>query len=583
MKTVHAILLSAFLAALGFSYALATSAAGRGPQAPRARAAAGNRNVTQPLRFTNPFLVAGTDSSFALAGDPLFPQGGDAQDDPDGFDLGDATLGTSVLRYINAAGGFLPYEFSLRPVLGSQNIGGSPVPPSLPAIDATGKLTGDISPLAGSVLRFSIDLTDFIATQRIGIFKLNLFPAVSAFRIAQSQLPFGVLGQAYYTNISTIGGGPDVQFEVVPFSILVNNQPVAELRDIGLNLAPDGTLIGRPLAAGAIGFTVHARDAANNLALSRNGTQTGQRFIFNVESNAVATTEVLATSCAIRGTLEGTDSDSFKYAGILDAKGEIGPTLAGTPFVLRVGGASFSGTLDEKGRVKEKIGAKGKFTVSYSAAMGRLKIGITKTNLAAAVGAGAITTNGNVAIGMELGAVRTCDLLGMAAGVRGARYQMGYTLGGRKGSSPCGGFQIVSVHGSDGKVDGETGDRWLVRFLGVPRMLDGKAPGDAVSSTSSVTIRIGDSFSQTVSVGLKSVRLEFKATSLDPGIFRLLLDPKKFLHRLETNVLASDATSVPPAFESKDPALFRLGMDFSGYSGENGRVIVPNRTTWTQR
>ena len=575
-----------FAAALSFSLALATSGS-RGAPSPAAGPTAQSRFVGQPLRFTNPFFVAGTDPTFPLAGDPEFPQGGNLTDDPDGFDLGDVSFGNPLVRYFSVAGGYLPYTFTLRPLLS-----GSALASALPAVSRNGKLTGIIAPLAGSALRFTVDLTDFIATQRTGIFKLNLFPQVTNFRFAHSQLPLAQLGNSYYTNIEALGGQPPVRFDVLPYSITAQGA-VARLEDVGLTLSPDGTLTGRPLVAAPISFIVRASDVNANAALSRMGGAYDQRFTINVEQNAIATTELASSACQVRGNTVTVGGDSFTYSGVLDGKGDIAPSLAGSPFVLRVGGAGFTGSFDAKGKIKTGFGAKGKMSVNFAPSSGRFKVKLSGADLNAALGAAAFTggVNQNVVIALEIGVLRTCEVLTLPAVVRGSKYQLSYRLGGKKGVSAGGAFQILSVSGADAMLNSEPGDRWIVRFLGVPRGIDGVPD---VSGASSATVRIGASFSQTVTVAMKQVRLEFKTTSAVPGIFQLLLDPKKFVHRLQTNVLTeANDTGIPAAAETNDPALpqearalpalFSLGVDFKGLSGENGRVIIPARTTWTQR
>src|SRR5579862_5302046 len=107
-----ALLLSLISAAAAFSFAIATTSPGDSAAAARAAQA---RAVGTPLRFTNPFLLAGTD--------PRFPAGGNTPNDPKGFDLGDALQGQNIRRVISAAGGYQPYNFVLAPNLDSPLVG----------------------------------------------------------------------------------------------------------------------------------------------------------------------------------------------------------------------------------------------------------------------------------------------------------------------------------------------------------------------------------------------------------------------------------------------------------------------------
>jgi hypothetical protein len=140
-----------------------------------------------------------------------------------------------------------------------------------------------------------------------------------------------------------------------------------------------------------------------------------------------------------------------------------------------------------------------------------------------------------------------------------------------------------------------TGDRWIVRFYGVPGQdiaattttTTTTAPAaptasSVISSGTSVTIEIGD-FSQQVTVAKQSVRFGFKSTGTTPGIFRLLMDPVKFVHRIETNILSVDDTSIPAAITTKDSTVFPLRMSVTGFTGDSGRVIAPNRSRWQQQ
>jgi hypothetical protein len=120
-----------------------------------------------------------------------------------------------------------------------------------------------------------------------------------------------------------------------------------------------------------------------------------------------------------------------------------------------------------------------------------------------------------------------------------------------------------------------------VRFIGVPRAIETRPD---ISGTSSATVRIGGTFEQTLKLSLKKVRQEFKATNKDPGVWQFLLDPKRYVHRLQTNILTTDSdTAIPIATGNSTPDLFSLGLDIQGLTGEAGRVIVPNRDRWAQR
>ncbi len=179
---------------------------------------------------------------------------------------------------------------------------------------------------------------------------------------------------------------------------------------------------------------------------------------------------------------------------------------------------------------------------------------------------------------------------------------------GKMGTNPttdrtmAGGFQILNVQGTDLQFfDGtkgdprEDGDQWYVRFIGVPRYgIDSGATtafpvrvasqGPMQTGSVSATVRIADDFSQTVTATILSNRLRFKAAShFVDGIYDLALDGTHFVHVMHTNVLTSDETGMPQAITQKNLSIFKLGLDVTGYSGENGRVIAPNGFVWQQR
>ncbi|MCY3021105.1 MAG: hypothetical protein NTW87_18990 [Planctomycetota bacterium] len=630
LRLSSVLLLSVLLASAAFSYALATSGASPETAARARQAAAQARFLGQPLRFTNPFLPAGTDYQY--------PLGGMISLDPQGFDLGDACHGSAITRYITAAGGYMPYTFLLKPLLGSQSSDGGNPSPSLPLLSPGGILSGAMPGDVGSFVRFNVQLTDFIGTQRLGLFRLNVLPGDQPpFRFAQDQLPIAQQNNNYFTKIETLG--PAGTFSVVPGSVTVTAgkaaaQALNQLEDAGLTLAAeDGVLYGRPTKAADITFTARATDPATQQnALNRAGKGQDQQFTIKVETGGPVTSELAGVRCALRGSTTTTGADGLTYAGFLDTRGLTAANLAGTTLTLRLGGARFTGEFDAKGRINKVLpagtdagtsadtsGTKAKtakhlLSVALSPSNGRLKIKLTGVDLASKLNvplndpAHPINrTFQTLVIGLDLGAFRTCEVLRMETrALANGTFAMDYTLG-THGFSRAGSCQILSVIGVDPAIKGKTppaGDRWLVRLLGVPGQdmetttptttpttvttSGTKAPafqkplaGQAITG-GSVTIRVGD-FKQDVSVAKQSVRYVFKATSKDAGIYKLLVDPTKFLHRLETNVLGSNDTGIPAAVSTKDLTVFPLGVTAGTYKGETGRVIYPERGAWRQR
>jgi hypothetical protein len=588
-------LLSAlFLAAAGFSFAIATPAPQDSSSSDAAKYEAQARAVGAPLRFTNPFLLAGTD--------PRFPNGGDTKKDPKGFDLGDAEQGQNIRRVITAAGGYQPYNFVLAPNLDSPLVGTA----TLPTLTPIGLLSGPVM-AAGSFIRFNVTLTDFIATERTGIFFLRMLNSPAAFRFAVNRLPTAQQGNHYYTTIDTVGGVAPVTYVIVAGSV---NSPSttpllpagARLEDAGLSLSPDGILTGRPLVAGTLNFAVQATDATGAVASPRSGSGSGgsQSFKLDIEANTKANSELTTLSCAIKGSQTANSKDTFTYSGLLDMRNETAASLAGSTLTVRIGQTAISGKFDARGRVSAALPPSGKFSATLRS--GRLTLKLRGASLAAGLGVSGLAakTNVNTVIGLELISFRTSDVLNIPTNFRGGNYAMQYRLGGA-GLPMTGAFQITALRGADAKTGtpihfslpssraGQPalpdGDNWDLSFVAAPRMgiEGGKTPGEVIGANTSATVRIGLSFSQQVSLTKRPVLLEFKGTTQTPGIARFRINPKTFINRLQVNTIAQQETAIPPAITTKDLTVFPFGLDLTGFSGDTGRCIAPDRTRWTQR
>jgi len=596
LPSASLLLLPLFLAALCFSYALATADAALGGTQ-RVALLAKSRFLGQPLRFTHPFLQAGSDFQF--------PGGGNAPIDPDGFDLGDAPALGSVMRYITAAGGYQPYTFTLLPLLGSQADGGTNPSPALPSLSPAGLLAGQIPPAVGSFLRFNVGLADFVGSQRLGTFRLGIVPAgLVGFRFAQDALPRAQLGGSYFTNLETVGAGGSVVFSVVSASVWLQSGKTQNrfnsLEEVGLTLAPDGVLLGRPSKNGDIIFTAQAVDSSSGiLAASRSGLGQSQTFTIPVDLNVPLNSEMLSASCSLRGNRVVAGSDNFSYSGYLDTRGYTIFRLAGSPVELRIGGAVFRGASNDKGQIRFQLGstdAKGKKRSSgpsarLSPTSGRLTIRLTGVDLAGKIGLPTQTTVPidqtlqTLVLGLDIGPFRTCEVLKMKTRAlsRGST-TMAYILG-KRGFSRAGGCQILTVVGADSApLANPNGDRWLARCLTVPGQDDETqtAAPQVVLGGTKATIQVGD-FSQGLTLTKMPVRLQFKGKLTDPGIYTLYLDPVHFVCRLQTNVLLSGDTNIPGAITTKNPIVFPMGVSFTGFNGQTGRIIAPNGRVWSQQ
>jgi len=556
------------------------------------------RDVIQPIRFTNPFLIAGTDFDF--------PNGGDVTEDPDGFDLGDAAEGKPLTRVLSAYGGHQPHTFALRPLLGSSIASPGKGAPTLPDLAIDGLLkTPALDTGLGAFLRFNAELGDFIGSGRIGTFRLSLVNLqADVHQFAVDRLPMGVRGNFYYTTLDTLGGNTvngqvPVVYSLVAGSVKVGTAAVNSLEDIGLTLASDGRVFGRPIAPGVVTFTVEAKDASGRKARSRDGTsQTSQTVSLTVEVGTAVVTEMAAQSVSIKGNRALDGFDSLSYTGVFDSRGFTGPALAGSPVTLRIGSATFVGTFDDRGnatftnaaddaKVSIKISSAGRLSMKVSNGVIGSKIGILPELNG--------TSNRGVVFALETKGFRTTEVLNMETkALPSGRFSMTYALG-KKGFSLAGAFQILKVDGNATRKDGERTTSWQVRFLGVPGQdqvsSDGKpTAGKTIGDLTTCTLRIGSDFSQELALTTKNpdraksnVPVVFKATRNDAGVRQLTLDPKSFKHFLQTNPLSPGETGIPAAIDTKNLTVFPLGLTVNGLGGETGRIIAPNREKWSQR
>ncbi len=322
------------LAALGFTFALATS---RSVDAP---AAAGSRIVgSSTLRFMN-----------AIIADNNPPT-------PDVFDLGDAAYGSFITRYVSAAGGVRPYRFS-----GSSSLNALLAPGSTLHLGGGGCLMGTV--VAPTVLNgFAVVVTDSTGTiiqSATGSFVLNMIAAGNGtFRFAMTQLNNGILGQSYISKVECVGGNAPIVYSVLPGTLTVNGAQVgvaAGLEAIGLSMASDGTVFGRPLVTGQVSFTAHAVDALKRVARNRANSAIDQVMTFNIEENSIIATDSLIVNCTAKGDQGKANKDSLSFSGYINLSGTSNFALNGTDFALKIGGASVEGRFNEKGQVVNQKG-----------------------------------------------------------------------------------------------------------------------------------------------------------------------------------------------------------------------------------
>ncbi|MGD0090127.1 MAG: NYN domain-containing protein, partial [Planctomycetota bacterium] len=174
----------------------------------------------------------------------------------------------------------------------------------------------------------------------------------------------------------------------------------------------------------------------------------------------------------------------------------------------------------------------------------------------------------------------------------GGKFTMDYILA-RYGFSRAGGCQTYSVGGWDpAPVAAPKGDRWYLRFFVVPgqdietqaasaNFAPPTAP-QTLFGVSSITVEIGD-FSQQMQMKKGPHWLSFRGTHTANGVYQATFDSRTLHARVQTNIILTDDSNIPAAITTKNLIIFPLAVSFTGFSGETGRIIAPNRYAWKQR
>ncbi|MFH0937828.1 MAG: hypothetical protein V1899_00860 [Planctomycetota bacterium] len=600
-NVVRAIALGLVMAALGFCYATATSS--RESVAPTI--IAGSRAVgSSTIHFTNALLAAGVPPAL------------------DTFDLGDAFYGSVITRYVTATGGARPYRFApvgLVPQMAAN---------STFVLYASGGMMGSIAVGTVSPLSFTSYVSDSTGTlpqMGAGIFNINLFTSShTIFRFAVDKINNGVLGLAYISKLETLGGNIPVVFSVMPNTLAMNGVPrgsAGGLEVIGLSLAQDGTIFGRPLEVGRVTFMARAIDGLKRIATKRNPADMtmDQEISFNIEDTGTTNTNYTTLTCSVKGDTSKVGKDSIKFSGLINLSGIQINWLVGYPFVFRLGGASFAGQFNLKGQVVNNRGGPivfpdgSRLKCHVNARNGQIKGTVTKANLSKQLGVANFVDRTPTRLGVNLSVFNShpitfatnimvgivgADMLEFATRRAGNKFGLNFNLG--KIGKPLGGiFQIVSVKGIDKKtITGEEGDIWAAKFLIGPRT--GIDPTPGLDGISALGVRIGTSYVNRISgqslISGKDGSATLNISTDAPVVTKLKINAAKFTGSFITNPLAGNpnarlTTGIPQAWREsynvqdsilpKDNTLafFNLGFDIdrggtnSRFSGEGGRGI----------
>lgn len=594
-----------FAAAVGFSYALATSSGTDEAYAAGVRAV--GSNPRQPLTFTNPFVAASTDR-----------------------DLGDAALGSQITRHIHARGGFPPHRFvSDRTTLGADGnplfIGATTLGEAEIALPASAKggqsttavflnglVKGQIGDKTGTIadgtpMRFDVTVADSRGTnpnKHDEVFRIRLFNPNSAFRFAQSALDSGVEFRRYNDKLEVIGGKAPYTFTASNIKLTkgTTTTTFTQFQDFGLFLnAKSGVLSGRPLADGTLSFDADCVDNTGAHARSRDLSHTEQTITFNVDPNVRITSQLFTVKMSIKGDTLGGNKDSIKYQGLLDLEGNSLSDLNGLGLTLTIGNyTSPTVTLDRNGNGSSSGGTPPQMKVVITPS-GIINLSILMESFGQAQ---SIITNSELAnnnkvltVTLTIGDTSMAakpmfenpELLRFSVKARSSKFDLEYKFGpGNLG----GGFIITSVAGKDDKA--ETGDSWMVKFISLPP--DAKKLA-AFGTVASSTIGIGTDFTNSINCTLKNdVVKSTEKRSSGPVVLKVGYSDKTGQGQVQTGILPfisnlpNTQTNIKPALNAngkKSPFPFIITFnDAAGkeiFGAEGSRRIIPKGNQWVSK
>lgn len=528
---------------IGFSFALATSHADPLTEDGGARASTVPLGVGSGLRISNPFITPGQEASF--------PSGGAVGTDPQGFDLGDACFGSALVRYITALDGVKPYSFT-PPAPGPAGLN----------LGTAGRLFGMVPVAAGSSTLFNATLTDAAGKTRVGRFRLGTFLCpIGTFRFAHNRLSDARVGQDYITNIEVLGGAITTKFSVVPGSVVFNGSAVTDMESMGIRLFEDGTIAGRPIKSGTLNFIARAQSTTG--AIARNRTNTAPDQPLSISIAAVDNIEsVLGTvASTISGSTKRPGRDIFSYNAVVNTNGLSPRDLANLPVTLRLGGKTFSTTLDFRGQARV-----GDLRVAMTGPNKSLRISLRNQNFSTLFGTLPDQSKKVVVVEVQIGdKFLGTEPLYYSVVNRNGRYRLIYGL---YRSRQIGGlFQILSVLGDDGFG----GTAFRTKFL-ISQVPD--SSNEFFGNPSGATINIGPGFSQSVPL--------FRGRGFfpPPGIAAVQLQPSRRIGQIQTYHLPSSQTGVAQSKDSGgNPQTLLLGMQVTTdtllFKGAASQKIFP--------
>lgn len=598
-----ALLLGFLAAAVGFSYALATST----DSAESGVATRGTGvNPRLPLDFTNAFVPGSTDR-----------------------DLGDAALGSEIKRFIQARGGIPVRRFTSDRTLldddgtvafiGSTTLGEamkalpSSAKPSLSTavVFLNGILFGQIGGVGGTVadntpLRFDVTVEDSrnkAPNKKNDTFRITLVDP-NTFKFSQSLLSNGIQFRRYRDKLEVIAGNAPYTFSASNVTVTTAGvtKAFAKLEEIGLFLnKKTGRIVGRPLFEGTVSFLADCVDSKGAHALSRDKTGSGQRISFDIANNPRVASELFALKMQIKGDVKSGGGDTINYMGILDLENRRVSELNGLGVTLQIDEYTSPTVVLQGGKGTNK-GTKPEMTVSLNPD-GMLKIMIKNDNFGKE---GSILTADELAANQKIlpvmvtiedpnssakPAYDSAELLRFTLKAKSSKFSLDYKFGpGNLG----GGFIITSVQGKDDKAS-SVGDSWKVAFVSLPpneKKLS-QFPGIV-----NATVGIGTDFTDTIAVTPSGdkVKSTEKRSAAEAAVLKVAYDSKSGKGGVttgllpETSALPNTMTSIPTALNAKVkhspfPFLIKLndGTGKEVFGAEGSRRIVPKGNQWVSK
>ena len=592
-------------AACGFTYALATSNSQviSENRSVATTSALKGTNPRQPLFYTNAFLS------------------------PQLRDLGDAAVGSTITRFVNARGGIPPRRYTSDRGITLQDgtpefkgaialaeaINGLPTSfqpsASTAVLQLDGGLKGQIGgPFTATTpntpLDFDVTVTDsrnltspLQLTER---FQITMVDSTT-FKFAQSALHDGVAFAQYRDKIEMIAGHPKYNYSVASVTVTDPTTgiatPYASLSDdLGLFLdAHNGRLVGRPLVAGTYNITVNCTDAAGAQALSRDKSHVGQVITFNVAPSNRIHSALFALAVTITGSVTTPGKDSIKYSGLVDLEGAKLNSLNNSAVQLQIGDYLSPSVTIQGGKGSTPRGQAPFMSVNLSTT-GALTITISGETFGKdgtiITAAQLVNTQKILPVMLTIGDdFFANELLRFGVKARSDKFQLNYKFGpGNLG----GGFLITQVTGKDDTKSGTDADSWSVQFVTLPHK------DETYDKIATATLGIGTDFTDTINMtrGNTSIVSTEKRDPTQPNLLKLALNTKTGKGAFATGPLPKNssqtntATAIPEAIKANGkPARFPMILTFNQddakqtevFGVEGARAIFPKGTTWTNK